>query len=210
MNLHRTAARVLVWSVMSINQAQCWNMAVRSKWPLKNRLIKCKSHSFDHPWKLLMPMTLNFQELHVVSDTIIESVDSNVGIARTRNIWQYIKISPYLKNSELIGLYDNILFIFEYFHDQQDSQWREKTSQKYPTKQQQNGQIVFLLLLSFFLPSDGLAQYCVNLLRWFTHETAAFSTEQCTTPSLFHNFEALQGACSHHMLYYLYSHSLKP
>jgi len=33
----------------------------------------------------------------------------------------------------------------------------------------------FLLLL---LSSDGLAQYCVNLSRWFTHETAAFYTEQ--------------------------------
>ena len=47
---------------------------------------------------------------------------------------------------------------------------------KYPTKQQQNGQIVFLL------SSDGLAQYWVNLLRWFMHKTAALYTEQCTTP----------------------------
>ena len=83
---------------------------------------------------------------------IIESVDSNVGIAQTRNIWQYIKISLNLKSGELISLYDNILFIFECFHDQQDSQWREKASRKYPTKQQQNGQIVFLssFFLSFF------------------------------------------------------------
>ena len=132
---------------------------------------------------------------------IIESVDSNVGISRTRNIWQYIKIPPNLKNGELISLYDNILFIFECFHDQKDSQWREKASRKYPTKQQQNGQIVFLLL-SFFLSSDGLAQYCVNLSRWFTHETAAFSTEQCTTPSLFHNFEVSQGARSHSLKHY--------
>ena len=49
---------------------------------------------------------------------------------------------------------------------------------------------------SFFLlsSSDGLAHYCVNLLGWFTHETAAFYTEQCTTPSLFHNFEVSRGA----------------
>ena len=125
---------------------------------------------------------------------IIESVDSNVGIARTRNIWQYIKISPNLKNGELISLYDNILFIFECFHDQQDSQWRKKASRKYSTKQQQK---LFFFFFFFFLSSDGLAQYCVNLSRWFTHETAAFSTEQCTTPPLFHNFEASQGACSH-------------
>jgi len=48
------------------------------------------------------------------------------------------------------------------------------------------GQMFFFFLL---LSSDGLAPYCVNLSRWFTHETAAFYTEQCTTPSLFHNFE---------------------
>ena len=50
---------------------------------------------------------------------------------------------------------------------------------------------------SFFLSSDGLAQYCVNLSHWFTHKTAAFPTEQCTTPSLFHNFEASQSARIH-------------
>ena len=76
---------------------------------------------------------------------IIELVDSNIGIARTRiydNILKSLQIS---KNRELISLYDNILFIFKCFHDQQGSQWREKASRKYPTKQQQNGQIVFLL-----------------------------------------------------------------
>jgi len=41
----------------------------------------------------------------------------------------------------------------------------------------------------FLLSSDGLARYCVNLSQWFTHETAAFCTEQCTTPLLFHNLE---------------------
>ena len=45
--------------------------------------------------------------------TIIESVDSSVGIARTRNIWQYIQISPNLKNGQLISVYDNIPSIFE-------------------------------------------------------------------------------------------------
>jgi len=67
----------------------------------------------------------------------------------------------------------------------------QKTAAKRP--------IVFLsfFFLSFFLSSDGLAQYCVNLSRWFTHETAAFSTEQYSTPSLFHNFEVSQGARSH-------------
>jgi len=38
----------------------------------------------------------------------------------------------------------------------------------------------FLLLL---LSPDGLAQYCINLSCWFKHETVAFYTEQCMTPS---------------------------
>ena len=38
-----------------------------------------------------------------------------------------------------------------------------------------NGQIVF------FLSSDGLAQRFLNLSRWFTHETTAFSNEQRTS-----------------------------
>jgi len=54
----------------------------------------------------------------------------------------------------------------------------------------------------FFLSSDGLAQCCVNLSRWFTHETEAFFTEQCTTPSLFHNFVVSLGARSHSLKHY--------
>ena len=53
---------------------------------------------------------------------IIESVDSNVGIARTCNIRQYKKISQNIKNGKLIKLYNNIPFISECFHDQKDSQ----------------------------------------------------------------------------------------
>jgi len=45
----------------------------------------------------------------------------------------------------------------------------------------------------FFL----LAQYCVNLSRWFLHENAAFYTEQCMTPLLFYNFELSQDAYKH-------------
>ena len=33
--------------------------------------------------------------------------------------------------------------------------------------------------------SDGLVQICVTLSQWFSHKTVAFSTEQCTSPSLF-------------------------
>ena len=57
---------------------------------------------------------------------------------------------------------------------------------------------MFFFFFRFFSPSsDGLAQYCVDFSRWFTHETAAFYTEQCTTPSLLHNIEVSQGARSH-------------
>jgi len=58
--------------------------------------------------------------------------------------------------------------------------------------------LFFFLLLS----SDRLAQYCINLSRWFMHETAAFYTEQCTAPSLFHSFEVSQGARSHSLKNY--------
>ena len=44
---------------------------------------------------------------------------------------------------------------------------------------------IFLLPGVYLLSSDRLAQYCVNLSRWFTHETAAFCMEECTTPLLF-------------------------
>jgi len=33
--------------------------------------------------------------------------------------------------------------------------------------------------------------------RWFTHETASFYTEWCTTLTLFHNFEVSQGTHNH-------------
>ena len=64
------------------------------------------------------------------------------------------KISPNLRNGTLISLYNHIPFIFECFHDQQDSSHREKPSRKYLTRYSQNGQIVFLsFFLSFFLLS---------------------------------------------------------
>ena len=68
------------------------------------------------------------------------------------------------------------------------------------TRKLKNGQNVLFFLSSFFFllsSSDGLAQYCVNFSWWFTHKTAAFYTEQCTTLSLFHNFEVSQGAHNH-------------
>jgi len=46
-----------------------------------------------------MPTKFHLIPVHVsMHYFIVESVDSNVGIARTRNIWQYKKISENLKN----------------------------------------------------------------------------------------------------------------
>ena len=41
--------------------------------------------------------------------------------------------------------------------------------------------------------SDGLVQICVTLSRWFSHKTAAFFTEQCTSSSLSSRFEVTRG-----------------
>jgi len=54
-------------------------------------------------------------------------------------------------------------------------------------------------MFSFLLSSSSewLAQHSVNFPQWFTHETAPFCTEQCTTPLFLHNIEVLQSAHSH-------------
>ena len=44
-----------------------------------------------------------------------------------------------------------------------------------------------------FSSSDGLVQICVTLSWLFSHKTAPFYTEQCTSPLLFHNFEVSWG-----------------
>ena len=54
-------------------------------------------------------------------------------------------------------------------------------------------QNVFLSSSSSSSSSDGLVQICVTLSRWFSHKTAAFFTEQCTSPSLFSRFEVTRG-----------------
>jgi len=41
--------------------------------------------------------------------------------------------------------------------------------------------------------SDGLVEICVTLSWWFSHKTAAFFTEQCTSPLLFSRFEVTRG-----------------
>jgi len=47
-----------------------------------------------------------------------------------------------MKNLYLF-LYDNVPFIFECFHDQQDSQWHEKAPWKYQNRKSSNTQIFF-------------------------------------------------------------------
>jgi len=42
----------------------------------------------------------------------------------------------------------------------------------------------------------------VTLSRWFLHKTAAFFTEQCTSPSLFSRFEVTQGDSNHSLKNY--------
>jgi len=78
----------------------------------------------------------------------------------------------------VVSVYNNVPSILECFNDQQNSQWCEKASRKYQTRNSQNGQNVF-----FLSSSDRLGQYFVNLPQWFTHETAAFYMEKCTIQS---------------------------
>ena len=51
--------------------------------------------------------------------------------------------------------------------------------------------------LSFFLSSFFFRWASSTLRELLTHETATFYMEQCTTSSLLHNIEVLQGARSH-------------
>ena len=68
------------------------------------------------------------------------------------NKFSWIKSFKFLQvlSSWVVSLYNNVPFILECFHDQQDSQWREKASQKYQTKNSQNGPNVFLSSSLFF------------------------------------------------------------
>ena len=66
---------------------------------------------------------------------------------------------------------------------------------------QESRQIVnsFFLLAS---SSDGLVQNCTTLSQCFSHKTAAFYTEQCTSPSLVHNFEVSRGSSNQSLKIY--------
>jgi len=47
--------------------------------------------------------------------------------------------------------------------------------------------------LSVFFFLDGLVQNCVTFTIMVFKQTAAFYTEQCTSPSLFHNLKVSEG-----------------
>ena len=122
------------------------------------------------------------------SPFITESVDS---VCRDTTYTQYMliqKISPNLRNGTLISLYNNIPFIFECFHDQQDSSHREKPSRKYHTRYSQNEQIVFLSFSSSFRRASSTSPQSLmmvftrnsSILHRAVHQPIAFSQ----TPSL--------------------------
>jgi len=52
-------------------------------------------------------------------------------------------------------------------------------------------------LSSFSCSSDGIVQNCMTLSQSFSHKTVAFYTEQCTSPSLFHNFVLSRGSLNY-------------
>ena len=95
------------------------------------------------------PGTVSLRVLAMLCADLSQSQQTLMQGQRRHTIWGNTKN---LKNGYLISLYNNVPFIFEC------SQWREKASQKYQTKNSQNGPNVFLLS-----SSDRLAQYCVNL-----------------------------------------------
>jgi len=67
---------------------------------------------------------------------------------------------------------------------------RESTE---PESQQTTKMLSFFFFF-FFFSFFVLVQICVTLSWWFSHKTAAFSTEQCTSPSIFSRFEVSQGS----------------
>ena len=81
-------------------------------------------------------------------------------------------------SSKLISLCNNVLFIFEWFHYQQDFSLMESIISQNRWNVSSSS-------------SDRLAQYCLNLSRWFSHETAAFCTGQCISPLLFHKYQVI-------------------
>ena len=74
----------------------------------------------------------------------------------------------------------------------------QKASRKYLTRMSPKWPKYFSFFLSSSSSSDKLVQNCVILSQRFLHKTAAFYTEQCTSPSLFDNFKVSRGTLTSH------------
>ena len=114
------------------------------------------------------------------------------------------KKSQNLKNGKLIGLYNNVPFIFKCSHDEQHAQWCEKASRSTESESCQMANMFLSFFFSSSSSSDGLVQNCMTLSQSFSHKTAAFYTEQCTSPLLSHNFEFSWGGSNRSLLNYCF------
>ena len=100
------------------------------------------------------------------------------------------------KNGRLVNLYDNIPFIFKYFLTYDTPSSTEKYCENTEPKSCQTAKYVF-----FTSSSDGLAQICVTLSRWFLHKTATIYSEQVQTSHFYQrrHFQKLVCMCTNHL-----------
>ena len=85
------------------------------------------------------------------------------------------------------------------FHDQQDSHGARKHRESTQLNSSKTAKLFFFLLSSFFRRASSILRQPLALV--YARNSSIF-TEQCTTPSLFHNFEVSQGARSHSLKHY--------
>ena len=106
------------------------------------------------------------------------------------------KISQNLKNSKLVSIHDNLPYIFVCFMTY-NMPTSMKKRRKVPNQKVSRRPKCFSFFF-FFLFRQATSNFkIVTLSQWFSYKTAAFYTEQCTSPSLFHNFEVSQGSLNH-------------
>lgn len=86
--------------------------------------------------------------------------------------------------SKMVNFWIMYHLFLSVFHNHTRLPVSQKSIAKHQTRNLQNRQNVILLFLHS--SSDMLAQYCLNLLWWFSLEITAFHWEQCTGSSLFH------------------------
>ena len=76
------------------------------------------------------------------------------------------KTSLKSKNGNLISLYNNIPFIFKCLHDDQQTHWWKKASQKYWTRQSPDSQNVFIPFFFFFFFLHWAVHQSITILRF--------------------------------------------